>query len=282
MFTVMWPSAVILSRWLATNPNVLNGKSVLELGAGCGLCGLVAARIIQDQQHQQDHPEKITTELSPSASGSLHNNKSVILTDFNDTVLNNIDRNILLNNVSSTSSIAKLDFYKQTGINHVGGWIKNENNFSDYITTDKKYGADMTFDENIETEQQQHQQKYEAPVDIVLAADIICKPSDAVAAANTIYDALKPGGQAVVVCADAEHRFGVDLFESECKRVGLTLDCATSVADLYDGTLLVPSSTSGQGIDKGRNGNNRGKNNMQQTCGYVEDMKLTLFMMQKP
>ena len=42
---VLWNSAVILSRWLITNEKVLiRNKSVLEIGAGLGLCGLVAAR----------------------------------------------------------------------------------------------------------------------------------------------------------------------------------------------------------------------------------------------
>ena len=42
---VLWNSAVIMSRWLVTNHKVLiQNKSVLEIGAGLGLCGLVAAR----------------------------------------------------------------------------------------------------------------------------------------------------------------------------------------------------------------------------------------------
>ena len=42
---VLWNSAVILSRWLVTNEKVLiRNKSVLEIGAGLGLCGLVATR----------------------------------------------------------------------------------------------------------------------------------------------------------------------------------------------------------------------------------------------
>ena len=43
------------------------------------------------------------------------------------------------------------------------------------------------------------------PVDAILATDIICQPEDAVAELNTIYDALNPGGTALVVWATAEH-----------------------------------------------------------------------------
>ena len=51
---VMWPSAVVLSRWLVSNPTELRGKTVLELGAGCGLTGLVAAKIMHSYTNQSE------------------------------------------------------------------------------------------------------------------------------------------------------------------------------------------------------------------------------------
>ena len=75
------------------------------------------------------------------------------------------------------------------------------------------------------------------PVDIILAADIICQPSDSVAASKTIYDALKPSGVAYVVCANSEHRFGVEIFASECEARGLDVTF-TNVSDMHDGELL--------------------------------------------
>lgn len=41
---VNWPAATILARWLALHPRAVAGKAVMEVGAGLGLCGLVAAR----------------------------------------------------------------------------------------------------------------------------------------------------------------------------------------------------------------------------------------------
>lgn len=41
---VNWPAATILARWLALHPQTVAGKGVMEVGAGLGLCGLVAAR----------------------------------------------------------------------------------------------------------------------------------------------------------------------------------------------------------------------------------------------
>jgi predicted nicotinamide N-methyase len=156
----------------------------------------------------------------------------VVLTDFNPIVLENIRRNIALNPIPrEITSVMALDFYQQTGDSHVGWMDGNE--------------------------------QLHPAVDVILAADIICQPSDAVAAANSIHDALKPGGCAYVVCADAQHRFGVDDLERECRRVGCTV-VTQSVADLYQGRLLDCDTM------------------LHLTAGYVDGMNLTLFEIRKP
>jgi len=197
---VMWPSAVALSRWLVSNPLTVKGRTVLELGAGCGLTGLVAAG------------------LEPS---------SVILSDFNPKVLENLERNIALNNVNATTVAVGLDFYQQSG-GSSSGWMDIHGEFH-------------------------------SAVHVILAADVICQPSDAVAAAKTIHDALHQDGVAIVICADAKHRFGVDCFESECNKVGLSVRTYI-VADLYGGQLV--------------------SREMELTTAYVDGMTLTLFQIE--
>ena len=214
---VMWPSAVALSSWVVTNPKLVIGKRVLEIGAGCGLTGLAAAAVAADVNDRETQ---------------------VILTDFNDTVLQNVDRNIHLNGLSEIASTSKLDFRFQTGSNYRGGWVDGAGSMQD-------------------------------AVDVVLAADVICKPEDAVAAANTMYDALVPGGIAIVISADAKHRFGVDAFNDECCRVGLNVQ-VSNVADLYNGGLV----SSSRGLEGGLG--------IEQTSGYVEGMTLTMFQVRKP
>lgn len=185
----MWPSAVVLSRWLASNPTFVTGKRCLELGAGCGLVGLAAARL------QQKH-------VIISGGNRSENNECeqqspcgcVILTDFNKSVLENLKRNVDLNDVAEQCQVSGLDFYEQKG------------SMSDDKTTTTWRDIDGV----------QHEQ-----VDVVLAADMICQPDDAYASARTIHDCLRIGGRAVVVCADASHRFGVDHFEDACRQVGL-------------------------------------------------------------
>ena len=230
---VMWPSAIVLSRWLISNPRIISSKSVLELGAGCGLVGCSAAllisRMISENQKEQ-HNDRIEEE------------NAVIITDVNDLVIENIVQNINLNDVSSIASVAKLDFYNQTGDNHTGKWIAGEICNSSTTTT--------CTDREPERE----------PVDIILAADIICQPSDAVAASKTIYDALKPGGVAYVVCANAEHRFGVDIFANECEKRHLAV-ISKDVAEMYDGELL--------------------SEDMNTAAGYIDGMMLTFFEIKK-
>ena len=81
----MWPSAVVLSKYILTNPRdtiMPNQKKIqnvseyriLELGAGCGLVGLVAAKYLQHYQNN-------------NISGC---HTKIILTDFNTLVLENI------------------------------------------------------------------------------------------------------------------------------------------------------------------------------------------------
>jgi Lysine methyltransferase len=42
----IWPAAVLLSRWLVEKQDLLRGKVVVELGAGCGLPALAAGKHI--------------------------------------------------------------------------------------------------------------------------------------------------------------------------------------------------------------------------------------------
>jgi predicted nicotinamide N-methyase len=209
---LMWPSAVVLSRYLVTNPDILCEKNVLELGAGCGLTGLVAGQI-KASQIGGNNPESST---------------GVLLTDFNTTVVKNCEQNISLNLLERIVKAEELDFYKQDIT--VDGWLDSNG-----------------------TKREQ--------VDLILAADVICQPEDAFAAARTIFCSLKRGGKAIVVSADSKHRFGVECFEEACLQVKLQV-VSTNIRHLYDGRLLM--------------------NNMEKTTGYVEDMSLTMYSVLKP
>lgn len=238
---VMWPSAVVLASWLLDQEDLVRGsKQVLELGAGCGLTGMVAARIAAGSKGNQDSASSTSTQ--------------VILTDFHPKVLKNIHRNISLNGLDPVAKVMHLDFYSHCGLEQCddGAWRGRE----------------------LSVLLQDHQVCHimdppsQPPVDLILAADTICKASDSVAVSDTIYHALVPGGEAIVVSADAQHRFGVDIFEKECQRNGLQVT-TFNVADLCQGKL-VPGAKDDDPCG------------IRQTSGYVDGMSLTMFRILKP
>jgi predicted nicotinamide N-methyase len=86
----VWGCSILLSTWLFAHPWLLRGKSVLELGSGCGLMGIAAACC---GPHE------------------------CILTDFSDNSLDMIRTNVNLNAASNNRlpaicKICKLDWFK--------------------------------------------------------------------------------------------------------------------------------------------------------------------------
>jgi predicted nicotinamide N-methyase len=102
---VMWPSSVVLSKYMLHNSSHLlqKNQTILELGAGCALVGLVTAKIIQRNQEQlvEGNPATTTTRR-----------RRVTVTDFNDVVVDNLRRNIELNGLEDICEATKLDFYR--------------------------------------------------------------------------------------------------------------------------------------------------------------------------
>jgi predicted nicotinamide N-methyase len=206
----MWPSAVALSRWLLFNPEELEGKKILELGAGCGLVGLVAARLVLRQRTKEQKQQS-----------------TVAITDFNELVVKNVNQNIRLNGVEDLAEGVGLDFFHQDVTKE--GWIDSAGNLKEQV-------------------------------DLVLAADVICQPEDAFAAARSIKASLRWGGKAITVSGDLKHRYGVECFEQGCTDLGLKVT-KQNVGDLYGGKLI--------------------SSNMEKTSGYVEGMSLSMFIVEK-
>jgi predicted nicotinamide N-methyase len=305
---VMWPSAVVLSKWLLLHPKILQDKSILELGSGCGLTGLVAGQVIAQMgrhHHQSTSNDKIpslpattsgfeeekkedcntismksstTIENTTNPTTSLSSSSRVILSDFNSKVLTNLDRNIALNGLSHVASTTYMDFYAHDGKHHHGGWVSHRSGISH--TTDDSILSNNNDISSSDSSTRATNNKYnQPPVDLILAADIICKPSDSVAVSKTIYDALKPGGEAIIVSANAKHRFGVDIFEDECSKVGLDIVDVRDVMDLMTGG----TSSSGSSVEHEEDDDSTtGQCGIHQTSGYVEGMKLTMFRIMKP
>ena len=257
---LMWPAAVILSRYIVSNPNVLmigderasassaSPKKILEIGAGCGLVGLVAAALISQRikdsnNLSRDSHTASTGDEDLDGNRSVRNRKGdksqqhcVVLSDFNDVVVENLHRNILLNGLGDVATSERLDFYEQEPNNKCQR--RRGNSDDDNVCNEGSSTASgwVTPDGRMMDQ-----------VDLILASDIICQPEDAYAAARTIDCGLKSTGKALVVLGGSKHRFGVDKFEDACleqKLLVSKIDDRKFINDKTDSTTNdVESST---------------------------------------
>ena len=120
----------------------------------------------------------------------------VILTDYNKEVLDNLKRNAVLNEISSSTRVIGLDWFDQCPT-------------SSNTWTDMKDSS-------------------HAQCRLIVGADLIVCSNDAELVATTIDRALMEGGTAVLV-SPTYQRFGVSLLEDACLTVGLT--CNTEETD---------------------------------------------------
>ncbi|ONK68611.1 uncharacterized protein A4U43_C05F13950 [Asparagus officinalis] len=84
---LVWPGAVLLNNYLSMNARILEGKSVIELGSGVGITGILCGRFCRE----------------------------VVLTDHNDEVLEILEKNIGLqascgNTISAGLTAEKLEW----------------------------------------------------------------------------------------------------------------------------------------------------------------------------
>eukprot|EP00546_Thalassionema_frauenfeldii_P014342 CAMPEP_0178917298 /NCGR_PEP_ID=MMETSP0786-20121207/13168_1 /TAXON_ID=186022 /ORGANISM="Thalassionema frauenfeldii, Strain CCMP 1798" /LENGTH=257 /DNA_ID=CAMNT_0020590831 /DNA_START=154 /DNA_END=927 /DNA_ORIENTATION=- len=200
---VMWPSAVMLSRYIAQHPSILqDGGDILELGAGCGLVGLTAARLLQEQEKEQ-----------------ISNPSTVIFTDYNPVALENIQRNIRLNELEHVDCVG-LDFFDQIPDDDDTNW------------------KDMSGQPRPQ-------------VSLILGADLMAYSNDATLVANSIQTALAEGGKALIYSPAKGTRFGVADFPEACYSLGLDVEETTTNAP----TSSLSSSSNQEGEHKNEDSN---------------------------
>ena len=145
------------------------------------------------------HAPLIVIELLGLAAAKMLKQDSddvVILTDYNKEVLDNLKRNAVLNEISSSTRVVGLDWFDQCPT-------------SSNTWTDMKDSS-------------------HAQCRLIVGADLIVCSNDAELVATTIDRALMEGGTAVLV-SPTYQRFGVSLLEDACLTVGLT--CNTEETD---------------------------------------------------
>ena len=67
----LWAGSEVLSHYLIENPDLIGGKSVLELGAGVGLCGIVAHHLGASQVLLTDGDAQVLTKLRHNVNRNI-------------------------------------------------------------------------------------------------------------------------------------------------------------------------------------------------------------------
>ena len=150
--------------------------------------------------------------LSGLTCAKEYNCKQVFLTDINLHVLSNLQQNVNINDLTTKITVSCLDFYNN-------------------IINDQALPIN--------------------DIDLIIAADIICKEDDAIALSKFLHMFLKPNSLAIIVSAKEKHRFGVSIFAKECRKIGL---------DVFVETLVCENDQM-----------------IQYASGYVVDMEFYLF-----
>lgn len=219
---VLWPAAEIMGRWLAAElaPTWCGKvKSLLEMGAGMGLTGLLAAHIIPH----------------------------VVLTDFNPAVLRNCLHNAVLNCNSTalpvgdppvcatpspfpadhTVLVRRLDWSRENtrdvqrespGTSSSG---RGEAGVRGSCVRDSHYLADLHPElDGVDR------------FDVVIGSDMICSREDAEHVARAVSQWLAPSGQAYFMLPPADVRWGVKFFEDAAVACGFQVHRTPVPSDL--------------------------------------------------
>ena len=253
---VMWPSAVMLSHYISKNPSIVVGDDstpdgdVMELGAGCGLVGLTAATLLQNNDNSNnaannnnDDDDDDDDNVDVNDGSNTNNGSSqdkVIFTDYNPAVLENLQRNVELNDFDVDHQVFGLDWFDQ---------VQEEEKSSD-DHDDKDDVGDK--EEEVEEVTSEHEGEEEeknddtwvdidgmshAQVRLILGADLLVCTNDANLVASTIDSALMDGGSAFILGADEYARFGVKNFPDACRSLGLKVTVQEDL--LYDSNFFV-------------------------------------------
>lgn len=205
---VMWPSAVMLSRYITQHPSIIVEEKgdILEIGAGCGLVGLTAAALLNQQK-------------TPEGTGG---NSKVMITDYDPAVIDNIKRNIRLNELEGADGVG-LDFFDQKPEDENKFWIDTKGN-------------------------------HQPQVPLILGADLMAYSNDASLVANTIQCALIEGGKALIYSPNKSYRFGVGDFPEACHELGLNVEETDHEPVSSSSNQLLLEELERSGYDKDRNG----------------------------
>jgi predicted nicotinamide N-methyase len=199
---LLWPAAQVMARWLlAARRQLLQGRSVLEVGAGLGLSGLAAACAA----------------------------RTCVWTDFHDGVLVNLVRNVSLNTGTgvATEDAAALSSPARVGVCKLD-WDTIETDAED---SEGESSAD--WEARVPGALRDDFTARGPPravpclprdyqVDVVLGSDMVCRDSDCHGVVRVLHRHLRraPSSLGVFFLAPPDVRWGVGVFKSVVEEAG--------------------------------------------------------------
>jgi len=169
----LWRSSFLLSRLMLARPEIVRGRDVLELGSGCGMCGMLAAKL-----------------------GA----KKVVLTDFMDAAIRNLEASLAANFSTGPTTSPELPRpddrpRQETGRAGGGDCVRGGENvlvkFLDWSELPSR-------DEEQKSKTQHHGESdlsmTWAQFDCIIASDVIYEEDHAHSLPRSIAHFLAPGG----------------------------------------------------------------------------------------
>lgn len=168
----VWASAVMLGRWVDQNAGLFAGKDCLELGAGTGLAGLVAATLPLCARAEGGSVDATGGRLSRAAD-------SVCLSDFAEATMSNLRHNIDTNCTRGESD---------RWVSRTGTDVSLA-----YMDWDQPSTWPTSLPNGAQPDGSESQQ-----YDILLGADLLYTRSYARKVAGVATQLLRPGGMLVI------------------------------------------------------------------------------------
>jgi predicted nicotinamide N-methyase len=213
---LLWPSAPLLGRWAVAHRAWLAGREVLEIGAGMGLTGCVAALAAAVAEVEARQLQGCCQPPPPLAT-------RVVLSDYvNEVVLANLMYNVALNDPSRNradmgplpSSFAPLSLRTLMRVQSL--------DWDEVAAAEGRSSSGKA--EEAEASRCVPPVPPSARFDVILGSDMICCASDAEGVAAVVARHLTPGGFAVFLLPPPRTRYGVDALPAALCRAGLRLE----------------------------------------------------------
>ena len=205
-----WDAGTALGHWVVQHANQFEGKTILEIGSGLGLPGILAAAVA--------------------------NTKSCTLSDFNPKIVANLVKNVDINDVYFTGLDRSAPVCTRLDWDHLD---RIEDKVEDEGGGGEREGEGVKI-KGKHPQQNNDESTSKLPasgsVDIMLGSDIICQDSDCIGICRALVYFLKPeSGKAVFICGGTRNRYGIDKFPAACEEAGLTLDMSPVGNDILSG-----------------------------------------------